>query len=907
MSTPPRTKNGIGNTIPDTPDKNSNISQNSNSIPISGNSQIHHSRSSSSSAQSAEDFPENVNNTTSNQTNQAQSSNNNSTSTSDTSNDKVMSKESTSISPTSPSTSPPSTQVPGLSHSPIRLAPTRSYLTRGKEKEINEFISQTTQDKQQDKPSQPDGSKPVKKKKKGSKSKATRPSSPANGFSHDTQGEEKKQIDHQPSITEHIVKKEQTKEPSTMTSTQSPTVEENNDIRNREREPVRDLTPIPEKKNDNPPSRSLTEKPNLNNATEAMKTDSLVVPKRRTSVQRSRSRQRTSSRTSSRTRTLSRTRNKVQARSDNSTKGGALKHTSSVVRESKKSTMNTNETALITVSKNSANNLFRRELDREIARQKNKIVLPAPTLRKTTVPQVKVIQQARQSNHFTMQLSQVNPFIPEMGRCIWREEYTHQYGAVVAQLTFQALLQIDELLYPSDQRPLNVGQLEVVCNILNGIPNSVITTLKRKKTLTKKVNNQANKPGTTPRNGTSDEDKLRRIIRTNSLYISEMGFDRERENINITKDDDHKENEYMEEIITNNKIQSVLTNLHIEGGNVFYQHIKSLSKIDNEPNHNNTQENDNSNNELVNANRIAKPTSEPIIHDLPQNEKQSVERLISRGNLSQAAKKLKDCTMVSSALDYDEEKAYQVLCSLHDDKTNMDSLIVEVSPDELIETKNYVVNNMEMFKGILDSLNKRSAADAAGWSVSLISNIISRQPAIAHLIMRMINGMLIHQHWPDFLFDCRIIGIPKPNDPGKYRPITITSTWRKIVSKAILRIHSQTLLSAVHPHQYGVAKTYGLESIVTTLQASLDCAKESSQPLVITQLDLSNAYNLVNRCKMLNILKGIGLHSSALYYFSSMFAKERLFFYGANQVRLVPNTRGISQGEACSPMLFSLY
>ena len=152
-----------------------------------------------------------------------------------------------------------------------------------------------------------------------------------------------------------------------------------------------------------------------------------------------------------------------------------------------------------------------------------------------------------------------------------------------------------------------------------------------------------------------------------------------------------------------------------------------------------------------------------------------------------------------------------------------------------------------------------------------------------------------------------MIAITKPNDPGNYRPITITSKWRKITSKVVLKLHSQTMSLILPQGQYGVGTPYGAESIITSLQTVLHLCVEEKQSLIITQFDLTNAYNCVNRKQMLNILLGAGLHPLALTYFAQMFQEEGIYFYEGEKPRIIPNARGVSQGKTWSPMLFSMY
>ena len=502
--------------------------------------------------------------------------------------------------------------------------------------------------------------------------------------------------------------------------------------------------------------------------------------------------------------------------------------------------------------------LFSRELQREHAKTAGKTVLPAPSLSSRRISKNKTIRMVHspRKEKPLITINDLQEFHPEQGCVRWRQEDTNRYGSIVADLTFQVLSQIDKVLYSG---LVDKNDFESLCNLLNGIPGSVLLH-----TRLRTANQGA---------------KLKRRInpkprRTRSIYASEMHPYPDPGNLVVVDEDERNLN-------THSQVRSILENLHLRDTNVFNPYIhKSLNP--------NNQE------------------SSPM-KTLDISERNAIEGLISRGNISQGVEKLNDSLETDSQKLSDSSTAYSKLCEMHSDQPDLRDIHVEVTPRDFVSIEHNTITNIVQMKEILDSLNKRSAADAAGWSVSLITNIISHQPAITQLLMRFINACLIHQYWPAFLFDCRIIAIPKPHEEGKYRPITITSTWRKIISKAVLKIHSSVLNSSISTSQYGVSKVYGTECIISSIQSALDLAHTTKQSLTITQLDLSNAYNLVDRALLLDTLKETGLHSSALSYFAYMFRGERLFYYEGQSPVLIPNTRGISQGEPCSPMLFTIY
>ena len=288
--------------------------------------------------------------------------------------------------------------------------------------------------------------------------------------------------------------------------------------------------------------------------------------------------------------------------------------------------------------------------------------------------------------------------------------------------------------------------------------------------------------------------------------------------------------------------------------------------------------------------------------------KKRITKLIESNNLSGAARTLGDLKNDDcEGKDQSVEEIYNTLCQLHDN-TSIHTSCYSFAPkadalsqEELIQTPGEIVT-------ILSGLNKKATTDIGGWTVPMLMAAIKKQPILSHLLMNVVNNCIVNGIYPDSIFLNRIIAIPKPGKPGQYRPISIPTTWRKLFSKALLCKHRKTLLRNLNHAQYGVGTPYSTDIIISSLQSAVETSKASHQEVVIVQLDMSSAFNRVDRGLLMKKLINSGLHPHALKYLDDMLCKDKLIYCPTSTVpSSIPNSRGVPQGELLSPMLFSLY
>lgn len=138
----------------------------------------------------------------------------------------------------------------------------------------------------------------------------------------------------------------------------------------------------------------------------------------------------------------------------------------------------------------------------------------------------------------------------------------------------------------------------------------------------------------------------------------------------------------------------------------------------------------------------------------------------------------------------------------------------------------------------------------------------------------------------------------KPN--GGIRPIAVGLTLRRLVSKVALAAVLPVVSEYLQPHQVGVGVRGGAEGLVHALNR-LVTDQQHSPDLVVVSLDFQNAFNTVDRNRM---LEEVVRHCpSILQYVEMTYGCAARQYIGPH---VVESTTGVQQGDPLSPLLFAL-
>jgi len=144
-----------------------------------------------------------------------------------------------------------------------------------------------------------------------------------------------------------------------------------------------------------------------------------------------------------------------------------------------------------------------------------------------------------------------------------------------------------------------------------------------------------------------------------------------------------------------------------------------------------------------------------------------------------------------------------------------------------------------------------------------------------------------------------------------YRPISNLSFVGKLIERVVLRRLNEHLENnnLNIPQQSGYKSRHSTETLLVRVVNDLLIASTESKATVVLLLDLSAAFDTVDHCKLLNILRNeLGITGTAWKWFSS-------FLTGRCQTIKVGNEEsyeivikfGVPQGSVLGPVLFNIY
>ena len=213
---------------------------------------------------------------------------------------------------------------------------------------------------------------------------------------------------------------------------------------------------------------------------------------------------------------------------------------------------------------------------------------------------------------------------------------------------------------------------------------------------------------------------------------------------------------------------------------------------------------------------------------------------------------------------------------------------------------------------VVDSIaclpNKGGNVDSIPMTVyKNISNIIASN------IVDIFNSSVSEGVFPDVLKVARVVPILKSGNSrivGNYRLISILHTLSKIIEK----IMKSRVSSYLKKEDIMSKEQYDFRSGLSTSDAILEftdrCTVNSDNKLftIAVYLDLSKAFDTVDRNIMVSKLERMGIRGVVRDWFESYLTDRRMFVStgGVNSDMKTVNI-GLPQGTVFSPYLFSLY
>ena len=147
-----------------------------------------------------------------------------------------------------------------------------------------------------------------------------------------------------------------------------------------------------------------------------------------------------------------------------------------------------------------------------------------------------------------------------------------------------------------------------------------------------------------------------------------------------------------------------------------------------------------------------------------------------------------------------------------------------------------------------------------------------------------------------------ITSIPKPNDPGTIRPISLLSCPAKILERTVLnRLKWQ--VSELHPHFFAFQSRRNTTTCLMTLLGALRLRSR-----LVVFLDLEKALEEANPSAILEALAEKEVKDNLLQWLEGFLTGRSacVRFQGHLSTRQ-PHTLGTRQGSCLSPFFFSTY
>ena len=180
-------------------------------------------------------------------------------------------------------------------------------------------------------------------------------------------------------------------------------------------------------------------------------------------------------------------------------------------------------------------------------------------------------------------------------------------------------------------------------------------------------------------------------------------------------------------------------------------------------------------------------------------------------------------------------------------------------------------------------------------------------PIISHLglqgelaLLRLINVSWSASTLPRSWKQADIVPIPKPREPGKYRPISLLSCLGKTAERMVLN-RLQWVLGHPHENLHGFTRGMSTSHSIATLLSTVSCVSS-----VVIFLDLEKAFEMASPLAILESLSRKGVRGRLLAWIEAYFQNRvaRVRFQGHHS-RYLPLENGTPQGGVLSPALFN--
>ena len=223
-------------------------------------------------------------------------------------------------------------------------------------------------------------------------------------------------------------------------------------------------------------------------------------------------------------------------------------------------------------------------------------------------------------------------------------------------------------------------------------------------------------------------------------------------------------------------------------------------------------------------------------------------------------------------------------------------------------------NTEKITPGLVKSTLKHCSMQSAPGMDGITYYHLYHLPSIHHFMATLFNKLLETGTAPPSWGVARLRLIHKSgdtSDPSNFRPIALTCVVGKLFHKILSR-HLEIYLRANNVIDTSIQKGFvsGLPGVfehIYSLSAIMEDALTNRKPLMMTFLDLKNAFGSVSHQLIFDMLEAVKVPPSFKDYVQSFYSQFFVIVKGNSwETDQIPFKRGVFQGDTLSPIIFLL-
>ena len=270
----------------------------------------------------------------------------------------------------------------------------------------------------------------------------------------------------------------------------------------------------------------------------------------------------------------------------------------------------------------------------------------------------------------------------------------------------------------------------------------------------------------------------------------------------------------------------------------------------------------------------------------------------------------KKCTVVNSISVDEWFQHFTKLLDIPDDRHScFDNLVNNGDSNDPGEWFNEPITKSE----VLHVLSKLKNSKAPGQDLVIGELLKYSSHIITDFLVNFFNALFLNGVYPEQWSESITFPLFKKgeaNDPNNYRGITLCDISSKVYSAVINNRLRKWIEenNTTGEQQAGFKKYYSTIDHIFTLMAAVQKQLLHNRKLYVAFIDFEKAFDSISRKLLWPILIKNGITGNLFRCIKSMYENVKTKVKcGADFTDFITCTRGVKQGDVCSPILFSLF